>query len=96
MARSSTLARILQSAVHCQATRSSKGMTMTYRAHQFSEGDRVRTRRRVGRLPAGSIGTIQTVFTCDVLNILFVGYRSTFLIYHDRLEVPPPQHQDYE
>ena len=64
-------------------------MTMTERAHQFSEGDRVRTRQRVGRLPAGSIGTIQTVFTCDVLNVLFVGYRSPFLIYHDRLEAPP-------
>jgi hypothetical protein len=72
-------------------------MTMTDLAHQFSEGDRVRTRRRVGRLPAGSIGTIQTVFrTGDVLNVLFVGYRSTFLIYHDRLESPLPPSQENE
>lgn len=57
---------------------------MTDRAHQFSEGDRVRTRQHVGRLPAGSIGTIQTVFTCDILNVLFVGFRSPFLIYSTR------------
>jgi hypothetical protein len=69
-------------------------MTMTDRVHQFSEGDHVRTLQRVGRLPAGSIGTIQTVCTCDVLNVLFVGYRSPFLIYYDRLEAPPPPNQD--
>jgi hypothetical protein len=71
-------------------------MTMEYLAHQFSAGDHVRTLQRVGRLPAGSIGTIQTVFTCDVLNVLFVGYRTPFLIYYDRLEAPPPPNQDNE
>jgi hypothetical protein len=69
-------------------------MTMEHLAHQFSEGDRVRTLRRVGRLPAGSIGTVQTVLTCDVLNVLFAHYRAPFLIYYDRLEAPPPQNQE--
>jgi hypothetical protein len=50
----------------------------------------VRTLRAIGRWPAGSIGTIYTVFRAgDLLDVLFAGYRAPVMIYHDQLEALP-------
>ena len=62
---------------------------------RFQIGDRVRTTKRVHRLPAGSTGRIQGIFdTGDLFDVLFVGYRVPLLMYHEQLDALPPQGEE--
>lgn len=67
---------------------------MMVRAHQFKVGDCVRTLRPIGRLPIGSIGTIHRVFgTGGMISVMFADHHAPLLLYYDRIEALPPQHQ---
>jgi len=68
---------------------------MAHPTAHFGAGDHVCTNQRVHRLHAGTMGTIQRVSdTGNLFDVLFVGHRLPLLMFHDQLEVPPPQNQE--
>ena len=68
---------------------------MTHRTYQFSVGDRISTKYSLVGLPAGSCGTILSVFLCvrGAYDVLFDSAQTRRVAYQPDLVLIPPIQQ---